>query len=106
MFGYLANPSLWNGLLGSVFLVVALVMLARVRHELTPGTLLWTCGVGAMTLWSVMTLTNARMLLIAFPAVTVWARCLPGRRFALFLGVETAVFLLASGLTLAGLMLP
>lgn len=106
VFGYLANPSLWNGLLGTVFLVVALVMLARVRHELTPGTLLWTCGVGAMTVWSVMTLTNARMLLIAFPAVIVWARCLPGRRFALFLAVETAVFLLASGITVAGLMLP
>jgi hypothetical protein len=53
-----------------------------------------------------MTLTNTRMLLIAFPAVIVWARCLPGRRFALFLGVQTAVFLLASGVTLAGLMLP
>ena len=104
--GHLANPSLWNGLLGTVFLVVALVMLVRVRHELTPGTLLWTCGVGAMTLWSVMTLTNARMLLIAFPAVIVWARCLPSRRFAVFLGVETAVLLFATGLTLGGLMLP
>ena len=106
VFGYLANPSLWNGLLGTVFLVVALVMLARVRHELTPGTLLWTCGVGAMTVWSVMTLTNARMLLIAFPAVIVWARCLPGRRFALFLAAETAVFLLASGITLPGSCCP
>jgi hypothetical protein len=104
--GHLANPSLWNGLLGTVFLVVALVMLVRMRHELTPGTVLWTCGVGAMTLWSVMTLTNARMLLIAFPAVIVWARCLPARRFAVFLGVETAVLLFTSGLTLAGLMLP
>ena len=34
--GYLDNPSLWNGLLGTVFLVVSLVMLFRVRHELTP----------------------------------------------------------------------
>jgi hypothetical protein len=104
--GYLDNPSLWNGLLGTVFLVVSLVKLLRVRHELTPGTMLWTCGVGAMTVWSVMTLTNARMLLIAFPAVIVWARCLPSRRFAVFLGVEAAVFLFASAITLAGLMLP
>jgi Mannosyltransferase (PIG-V) len=104
--GYLDNPSLWNGLLGTVFLVVSLVKLFRVRHELTPGTMLWTCGVGAMTVWSVMTLTNARMLLIAFPAVIVWARCLPSRRFAVFLGVEAAVFLFASAITLAGLMLP
>jgi hypothetical protein len=106
VFGYLDNLSLWNGVLGTVFLAVSLVALARVRHELTPGALLWTCGVGVMTLWSVMTLTNARMLLIAFPAVIVWARCLSRRRFALFLGVELAVLLLTSGLTLAGLMLP
>ena len=26
-------------------------MLFRVRHELTPGTILWTRGVGAITVW-------------------------------------------------------
>lgn len=106
VFGYLRNLSLWNGLLGSAFLVAALVALRRVRDELSPGVLLWTYGVGAMTVWSVMSLTNARMLLIAFPAVVIWARVLPGRRYALFLGAEAALFLLASGLTLAGVMLP
>jgi len=106
MLGHLLNPSLWNGLLGSVFLLFSLAQLYRVRHELTPGAFLWTCGVGALTLWSVMTLTNARMLLIAFPAVIVWARVLPGRRFVLFLGIEVALFVLASGLTFAALMLP
>ncbi len=106
MLGHLLNPSLWNGLLGSAFLLFSLTRLYRVRHELTPGAFLWTCGVGALTLWSVMTLTNARMLLIAFPAVIVWARALTGRRFALFLGVEVILFLFASGLTFAGLMLP
>jgi hypothetical protein len=106
VFGYLGNLSLWNGLLGTVFMAFSLVRVFRVRHELTPGTVLWTCGVGAMTVWSVMTLTNARLLLVAFPAVIVWARCLSRRRFALFLGAEIAVLLLASGLTLAGLMLP
>ena len=105
MLGHLLNPSLWNGLLGSAFLLFSLARLYRVRHELTPGAFLWTCGVGALTLWSVMTLTNARMLLIAFPAVIVWARVLTGRRFALFLGVEVILFLFASGLTFAGLML-
>src|SRR5487761_1719225 len=100
LWSHLLNPSLWNGLLGTVFLVCALVALARVRHELTPGVMLWTCGVGVLTLWSVMSLTNARMLLIAFPAVIVWARTLTGRRYHLFLGAEAAVFLLATGLTL------
>jgi hypothetical protein len=104
--GHLANPSLWNGLLGSVFLACALVALARYRHELSPGVLVWTAGVGVLTVWSVMSLTNARMLLIAFPAVIVWARRFGGRRRIAFLAVETALFLLASALTLAGLMLP
>jgi mannosyltransferase PIG-V len=106
VFVYLRNLSLWNGLLGSVFLVAALVALRRVRAELTPGVMLWTYGVGAMTVWSVMSLTNARMLLIAFPAVIIWARTLPRGRFALFLGAEAVLFLLASGLTLARIMLP
>lgn len=104
--GHLANPSLWNGILGTVFLACALVALARFRHELSPGVLAWTVGVGVLTVWSVMSLTNARMLLIAFPAVFVWARALTGRRLALFLGVEVILFLFASGLTFAGLMLP
>jgi hypothetical protein len=104
--GHLLNLSLWNGLLGSVFLMFALVALARARYELTPGVLLWAAGVGALTLWSVMSLTNARMLLIAFPAVLIWARRLSGRRFTVFLGAEVGLFVIASGLTLGGLMLP
>jgi hypothetical protein len=106
LWSHLLNPSLWNGLLGTAFLVCALVALARVRHELTPGVMLWTCGVGVLTLWSVMSLTNARMLLIAFPAVIVWARALTGQRFQLFLGAEIALFVFATGLTLGGHMLP
>jgi hypothetical protein len=61
---------------------------------------------GVLTLWSVMSLTNARMLLIAFPAVIVWARSLSGRRFPVFLGAEAILFAAASGLVLAGHMLP
>jgi hypothetical protein len=104
--GHLLNLSLWNGLLGSAFLICALLALTRVRHELTPGVLAWTVGVGVLSLWSLMTLTNARMLLIAFPAVIVWARTLRGRRFSWFLTAEIALLLIASGLTLAGHMTP
>ncbi|HEV2450959.1 MAG TPA: mannosyltransferase family protein [Streptosporangiaceae bacterium] len=106
LLGHLPNPSLWNGVLGSAFLICAVMALRPVRHELSPGVMVWTTGVGILTLWSVMSLTNARMLLIAFPAVIVWARTLTGRRYQLFLVAEIAVFLLASGLTLAGAMLP
>lgn len=106
LFGYLPNLSLWNGILGTIFLVVALVALGRVRSELTSGALLWTWGVGVMTLWSVMSLTNARMLLIGFPAVIVWARITSGRRFAWYFSAQLTLFLLATWLTLAGHMLP
>lgn len=109
LYGHLLNASLWNGVLGSVFLAFALVALWRVRRELSTGAFLYTCAVGAVTLWSVMSLTNVRMLLIAFPAVIVWARTpllRSGRRFHLYLAAETAVLLLATGLTFGNLMLP
>jgi Mannosyltransferase (PIG-V) len=106
VFGHLLNLSLWNGLLGSVFFFVALVALVRVRRELSPGTMIWTCGLGAITLWSAMSLTNARMLLIAFPAVIVWARTLTSRQFPVFLGIETALLVVTSALTYGAHMLP
>lgn len=106
VFVHLLNLSLWNGLLGSVFFFFALVALVRVRHELTPGIMIWTCGLGAITLWSAMSLTNARMLLIAFPAVIVWARTFTGRKFAVFLGAETTLLVLTSALTYSAHMLP
>jgi Mannosyltransferase (PIG-V) len=106
MLGHLLNLSLWNGLLGSAFFFFALVALIRVRHELSPGTMIWTCGLGAITLWSAMSLTNARMLLIAFPAVIVWARTLTNRQFPVFLGVEAVLLVLTSALTYSAHMLP
>jgi Mannosyltransferase (PIG-V) len=106
VFGHLLNLSLWNGLLGSAFFFFALVALIRVRHELSPGIMIWTCGIGAITLWSAMSLTNARMLLIGFPAVIVWARTLTNRQFPVFLGAETALLVLTSALTYSAHMLP
>jgi hypothetical protein len=106
VFGHLLNLSLWNGLLGSAFFFFALAALIRVRRELSAGTMIWTCGIGAITLWSAMSLTNARMLLIAFPAVIVWARTLTNRQFPVFLGAETALLVLTSALTYSAHMLP
>lgn len=106
VFGHLLNLSLWNGLLGSVFFFFALIALVRVRRELSPGTMIWTCGLGAITLWSAMSLTNARMLLIAFPTVIVWARTLTNRQFPVFLGIEAVLLVLTSALTYSAHMLP
>jgi hypothetical protein len=103
---YLATWNLWNGVLGGVFLVVSLVALFRVRRELSLGALEWTAGMAAITLWSVTTPPNARMILVAAPAVLVWVRRLRAGRLALFVGAELVVFVVASALTFSGHMLP
>lgn len=98
--------NIWNGVLGGLFLAFSIAALVRLRRELSAGALLLAAGIGAATLWSVMTPPNVRMLLIAFPAVLVWGRRLSGRWLGLFFAVEGAVFLFASGLTYSGHMLP
>lgn len=102
---HLANFDLWNGLVGAVFLIVALVALVRLRREFGLEALVWAFGVGLFTLWSIRTPPNARMLLVAFPTVIVWARALP-RRFAVFATVEMVLLLAMSVLTFAGGMTP
>ena len=106
MLGYLGTWNLWNGVLGSAFFVWSLVRVWPIRHELSPGGFAWLVGVGAVTLWSVKTLPNARMLLLAFPAVLVWARRSSKSRYRTFVGLELATFVLMSTVTLSGHMLP
>jgi hypothetical protein len=98
--------NIWNGVLGGVFLVFSIRALRRVRAELSPGTLVLTVGIAAVSLWSVLTPPNARIVLMAFPAVLVWGHRLSGRRFWLFLVAETLVLVLASVLTFGNHMLP
>jgi hypothetical protein len=105
----IAHVLTWNivdGILGGVFLVWSIVALVRLRRELTAGALALPLGIAAVTLWSILTPPNARMALIAFPAVIVWGRRLSGLRFVLFIAVEVAVLLVTSALTFSGHMLP
>ena len=106
VFRYLRTWNLWNSVLGSAFLIWSVVRLWPLRRELSPGALAWLIGVGAVTLWSVKTLPNARMLLVAFPAVLVWARRSSPGGFRTFVGLELAAFAAMSLLTLSGHMLP
>ncbi|MCK4177093.1 hypothetical protein [Aciditerrimonas ferrireducens] len=100
------NLNLVNGLVGAVFLVLALVALHRHRRTLTPGTGVWAGGIALLTFWSIRTPPNARMLIAAFPAVLIWARHLAGRRFGWFLAGETVLFVAMSAATFALLMRP
>jgi hypothetical protein len=103
---YLSTWNLWNAVAGGAFLAASLVALWRVRGELSSGALGWAAGVAVLCAWSVLTPPNARMVLVAAPAVLVWARRLPPARLGLFLGVEAIAFVAMSGLTLSGRMLP
>jgi hypothetical protein len=103
---YLASWNLWNGVLGAAFLAMSLVALYRLRTQLSAGAFGWVIGIGVLSLWSVMTPPNARILLIAFPAVIVWARRLTAARLGAFFAAESALFVIASALTLSGHMLP
>ena len=98
--------NIWNGVAGGVFLLLSIIALVRVRRELSAGALVLSAGIGLLTLWSVMTPPNVRMVLIAFPAVMVWGRRLSGRRLGFFLTGEVVVMVLASALTYSGHMLP
>lgn len=98
--------NLWNGIIGGVFLLFSIRMLIKLRGELSAGALAWTIGIAALTLWSVMTPPNARMSLIAFPAVMIWGRRLSGTRFAVLIGFELAVLAVTAALTFSGQMLP
>lgn len=99
----------WNivdGVLGAIFLCFSLRELIRYRRELTAGGLLLPFGIAAVTLWSILTPPNPRMLLIAVPAVMIWGRRLSGRSFAVFASIEGVLLIATSALTFSGHMLP
>jgi Mannosyltransferase (PIG-V) len=100
------TPNIVDGVLGAVFLGFSLRELIRYRRELTVGGLLLPAGIAAVTLWSILTPPNPRMLLIAVPAVMIWGRRLSGRSFAVFASVEVVLLIATSALTFSGHMLP
>lgn len=65
------NLNVVAGLAGTVFLFYALWRLWNWRSEVSLVALLWTVGVGVLTLTSANVPPNARMLICAFPAVLV-----------------------------------
>lgn len=98
--------NLVNGLGGAAFLAVALVLLVRSRRRLPPGALAWTVGIAVLTVWSIKTPPNARMIISAFPAVTIFADRLAGKGYYVFVAVELALLVAMTGLTITGRMTP
>ncbi|MGO9754057.1 MAG: hypothetical protein ACLP8S_22540 [Solirubrobacteraceae bacterium] len=96
------NTNYVAGLIGAAILVLALVLLVR-RPRVPMPALVWTVGVTALTFTSEMTPPNARMLLIAFPAVIVFAQRLRGRWFTALLAFNGLLLLSMSWVTFVGI---
>ncbi len=92
------NLNLVVALAGSIVLLVLLILLVRVRREVSVEALVWTLGISFLAATSEYTPPNPRLLITAFPAVVVLARYLKGRPFA--------ILLVANGVLLAGLSAP
>jgi len=65
----------------------------------------WVLGIGFMTLWSIRTPPNPRMLMLAFPSIAIWAEHLKTKGLIAFVTVETVAFLVMSAMTLHGRLL-
>ncbi len=91
------NANLVAGLLGSLLLIGMLVLMYRVRREISIEAIVWTLGVALLAMTSEYTPPNPRLLITAFPALMVVARFVQGRWFTRLLW--------ANGLLLIGLSL-
>ncbi|MCL4433736.1 MAG: hypothetical protein M1399_03060 [Actinobacteria bacterium] len=99
------NLDFVNGLVGAVFLVMALVLLWHRLPALPIEVFAWVAGIGLLTLWSIRTPPNARMLIVAFPAIVVWADHLEGKSLKVFTTVEVVLLAGMSALTFHGRLL-
>ncbi len=95
------NTNYIAGLIGAVILVLAFVLLVR-RPRVPWPLLAWMLGIMALTFTSEMTPPNARMLLIAFPALLVFAQRLRGRWFVALAVINAGGLLFMSWVTFVG----
>ncbi len=102
---HLVNLNYIVGLAGAVFLLYALVLVAKQRRAITPEAIGWTLGIAFLSLTSQYTPPNPRLLITAFPVVAVVAFRATGRRFTLLVAASTALLVLLSAVTYVGIAL-
>jgi Gpi18-like mannosyltransferase len=90
------------GLLGAVFLGVALVLLVKTRPRVSAPALVWTLGIGFLAVTSENVPPNPRMLITAFPAVLVIAYRFKGKAFNRLIVGSVALLIVMSALTYVG----
>jgi hypothetical protein len=96
------NLNYISGLIGAVFLVVALVLLVKMRPRPSVPALVWTFGLAFLMLTSENVPPNPRMLITAFPAVLVVAYRLKGRAFSWLIGVSVTLLIAMSAVSYVG----
>jgi hypothetical protein len=99
------NLNYVSGLLGAVFLVVAVVLLVRMRPRISVPALVWTFAIAFLVITSENVPPNPRMLITAFPLVLVVAYRLKGRAFSWLIGGSTVLLVVMSAVTFVGVAL-
>jgi|SRR5450755_414254 hypothetical protein len=93
------------GLLGAVFLLIALVQLITTRPRVSPAAFAWVLGMGFLTVTSENVPPNPRMLIAAFPALAVVAYRLRGRAFHWLIAGSTVLLVAMSLMSFVGIEL-
>jgi hypothetical protein len=96
------NLNYVSGLFGTVFLVVAVVLLVKLRPRVSAPALVWTLGIGFLALTSENVPPNPRILITAFPAVLVVAYRLRGRAFTRLIAGSVVLLIAMSAVSYVG----
>jgi hypothetical protein len=93
------------GVAGAVVLLALVVLLFRLRREVSVEALVWTLGVSFLAVTSEFVPPNPRLLITAFPAVMALAYYVRGRAFACLALANGALLAGLSALTFVGVTL-
>jgi hypothetical protein len=96
------NLDFVSGVAGAVFLILAFIVMMRRVPRPPMEVLAWVAGIGLITMWSIRTPPNARILIVIFPAIIVWAKYLKGKSLSVFLSGEIVLLIIMSALTFYG----
>jgi hypothetical protein len=89
-------------LVGAIVLVLGVALLLKRPRRVSVAAIAWTLGVGFLALVSEGVSTNPRMLITAFPAMVVFARCCTGKRYTWLLSASALLLVGSSWLTYGG----
>ena len=84
-----------------MILLAGIVLILRAPRP-SLEAIIWTLGVALLTCTSAQTPPNPRMLLVAFPALVVFAQRLRGRWFTALMVLNVIMFFALSWVTLVG----